>query len=175
MRRSGAVIVAALALVGSVTVASVNTIDDAAVVGRTAHRLAPPFRPDLPANERVGLEMVDLVNRERNGRGVPVFQVHELVTEAAMAHSEDMAGRRSMVHVGADGSDTGDRLDRAGLAWRAWGEAIGAGFSTPEPLFDAWMKSDEHRPHILSSNTYIGVGVAATPDGVPYWTLVVAS
>jgi uncharacterized protein YkwD len=80
-----------------------------------------------------------------------------------------------MAHLGADGSDTGDRLDREGFAWRDWGEAIGAGFVTPESLFDAWMASAVDRTHVLSEQIYIGVGVAATPDGVPYWVLVVAT
>lgn len=116
MRRAVVAVIAALAVSGgSAAVAWVTSIDDAAAVSRTAHRLAPRFRPDLPANERVGLEKVDLVDRERNRRGLPVFRVHELVTEAAIVHSGDMAARRSMVHLGADGPETGARLERAGF------------------------------------------------------------
>jgi uncharacterized protein YkwD len=176
MRRIVPVVAAvAVVVVGSVAAAEVPTIDGAAKVDRRAHRIAPPFRPDLDADDRAALELVDLINGERNRRGLPNFQVHELVGAAAMAHSVDMATRRSMVHVGGDGSDAGDRLDRVGFVWQTWGEAIGAGFTTPAPLLDAWMDSATHRAHVLSDKVYVGVGVAATPDGVPYWTLVVAS
>jgi hypothetical protein len=37
------------------------------------------------------------------------------------------------------------------------------------------MASAVDRTHVLSEQIYIGVGVAATPDGVPYWVLVVAT
>lgn len=174
MRVPGLVVVVALAA-GSVVVAAVSAIDAPADVDRVAHRLAPPFRPEQTGVERAASEVVDLVNDERTRRGLPILLPHELVAAAAMGHAADMAARRTMVHLGADGSDTGDRLDRHGFAWRDWGEAIGAGFTTPESLFEAWMASDADRSHVLSDQTYIGVGVAATSDGVPYWVLDVAT
>lgn len=176
MRRVVIPIAALLVSVGvPVAAAGVTAIDGAAAVGRTAYRIAPPFRPDLDPNERVALEAVEIINLERNRRGLPNYLMNESVTDAAMAHAADMAARREMVHLGSDGSDTGTRLERAGFVWRTWGENIGAGFRTPQPLIDAWMASDIHRPLLLGENTYVGVGVAATPDGVPYWALVVAS
>lgn len=86
-----------------------------------------------------------------------------------------MAARRTMMHFGVDGSDTGDRLEREGFARRTWGEAIGAGFVTPDLVVEAWMATDDDRSHVLGENTYIGVGEAATSDGTPYWVLVVAT
>ncbi|MDW3215440.1 MAG: CAP domain-containing protein [Ilumatobacteraceae bacterium] len=175
MRAPGLVIVVTALAVGSVAAASATAIVAPAEVGREAYRVAPPFRPDQTSVERAVDAVIELVNDERARRGLPVMRPHELVTAAAMAHAADMADRRAMVHVGADGSDTGERLDRAGFVWRSWGEAIGGGYGTPEPLFDAWMASDEHRPHIIGEHFYLGVGVATTSDGVPYWVLVVAS
>ena len=49
-----------------------------------------------------------------------------------------------------------------------------AGFTTAEPLFDAWMASSGHRRQMLGEYTYIGIGVADAADGTAYWTLVVA-
>jgi uncharacterized protein YkwD len=168
------VIVAALAA-GSVAEASVSSIEVPADVDRVAYRLAPPFRPQQTSAERAAFELVDLVNEERMRRDLPILLRHELVGAAAMAHADDMAARREMVHLGADGSDTGDRLARQGFAWRDWGEAIGAGFVTPQSVFDAWIASAADRAHVLGDQVYIGVGAAATPDGVPYWVLVVAT
>lgn len=175
MRIPGLVTVVAALAIGSVVAASVTSIEAPASVDREAYRLAPPFRPDQTGAERASSEIVDLVNEERARRGLPTLRPQELVGAAALAHAEDMAARRAMVHFGVDGSDTGDRLARAGFAWRTWGEAIGAGFATPELLVDSWMASDDQRSQILSENTYLGAGVAATPNGVPYWALIVAT
>lgn len=175
MRAPGLVIIVAALSVGSVATAALTTIDAPADVDREAHRLAPPFRPEQTGTERAASEVVELVNAERTRRGLPNLAPHEPVTAAAMAHADDMAARRSMVHFGVDGSDTGHRLERQGFAWRTWGESIGAGFATPELVVDAWMAGDEDRADLLSENTFIGVGVAATPDGTPYWVLVVAT
>ena len=164
-----------MAVGGSVATAGVATIERPAQVDRTAHRLAPPFGADLDPNERVALELVDLINLERNRRGLPNFQVNASVSAAAMAHAGDMAAREQLAHIGTDGSDAGARLHRAGFAWRTWGETIGAGFATPQPVMDAWLASPDHRPSLLGDTTYAGAGVVATAGNVPYWVLVVAS
>ena len=178
MRAPGLVIVAAALTVSSIaaaTVSVVSAVDLPASVGREAYRVAPPFRDEQTGTERAVADVVDLVNDERSRRGLPIMHEHDLIGDAAMAHAQDMATRRELVHFGVDGADTGDRLDRVGVDWRTWGEAIGAGFATPELVVDAWMASDEHRGYILGAHTLIGVGVVATPDGVPYWVLVVAA
>lgn len=175
MRARGLVIVVIALAAGSVAVAATSTIHAPAEVDRQAYRVAPPFRAEQTSIERATSALIDLINDERARRGLPIMTRHDLVTAAATAHADDMAERRALVHFGLDGADTGDRLDREGFAWRTWGEAIGGGYATPELLFDAWMANDEHRSHVISENRYIGVGVAATPDGVPYWVLIVAS
>lgn len=174
MRAAGLIIGVAALAVGSVAAAGVTAIDDPAHVDRAAYRVAPPFRQEQTGVERAITAVVELVNDERSARGLPIMRRHASVDAAAMAHAVDMAEREQLVHFGVDGSDTGDRLDREGFVWRTWGEAIGAGFSTPELVVDAWMASDEHRAHILSDSIHLGVGVAVSADGVPYWVLVVA-
>lgn len=172
--RGPAIVVAALAL-GSVAVAAVSSIDAPAEVDRVASRAAPPFRPEQTPEERVAAEVFELVNDERASRSLPPLQSNELVVAAATAHADDMAARRQMVHLGIDGTDAGDRLARAGFAWRDWGEAIGAGFGTPQLIVDAWMSDDVNRAHILGGQVHLGVGVAASDDDVPYWVLLVAT
>ena len=176
MRLPAFVLVAVVAIVGgSVATAGVATIERPAEADRTARRLPPAFRADLDPNERVALELVDLINLERSRLGLPNFQANDQVSAAAMAHAGDIAARQQLVHVGDDGSDAGTRLDRAGFVWRTWGETVGAEFGTPQPLLGAWLASPEHRPLLLGDTTYAGAGVVATVDNVPYWVLVVAS
>ena len=97
------------------------------------------------------------------------------LNQAAQLHSQDQAARKTMSHVGSDGSRAGDRITRAGYAWRSWGENVAAGYGTAESVMAAWMNSPGHRANILSGNTEIGLGLAYASNGVPYWTQVFAT
>jgi uncharacterized protein YkwD len=119
--------------------------------------------------------VVDLVNAERRRNGLAPTAWHPQVAAAALAHSSDMAARGVMSHTGSDGSNTGDRLRRAGFEWTAWGENVAAGFTDAAAVFNAWMGSSGHRRQILGNFTYVGVAAVAATDGTPYWTLDFAS
>ena len=120
-------------------------------------------------------QVVELINIERARAGLPALVWHDQVAAAAFSPLR-RHGRppNAMSHTGSDGSDAGDRLAALGFRWAAWGENVAAGYTTAEPLFDAWMASSGHRRQMLGEYTYIGIGVAAAADGTVYWTLVVA-
>jgi uncharacterized protein YkwD len=158
----------------SLAVAASASIAPASVSDR-AWRVSPPDEPPLDPSQRAAADMIALVNVERGERGLPFVYPDPRVAAAAEAHAGDMAANRRMQHSGSDGSDAGLRLQRAGYAWSDWGENIGAGFVEPKALFDAWMNSPAHREHLIGDFRDIGVGAAATPDGVVYWSLVVAT
>ncbi|TWH68823.1 CAP domain-containing protein [Micromonospora olivasterospora] len=114
-------------------------------------------------------EVVDLVNAERAKAGCAALKIDDKLMTAAQRHSQDQADHRKMSHDGSDGSDVGDRLDRVGYTWRAYGENVAWNQRTPAAVMDAWMNSPGHRANLLNcSFTEIGVGVA-TSNG-PYWT-----
>jgi len=111
---------------------------------------------------------VDLVNAERAKAGCSPVTLEARLTQAAQAHSEDMAAHQNMSHTGSDGSSPGDRITRAGYDWRAYGENVAYGYATPEQVMDAWMNSPGHRANILDCDYQeIGVGHAQPGD---YWT-----
>jgi len=121
-------------------------------------------------------EVARLTNVQRAAAGRAPLSVHALVTATATAHSEDQAAHQQMSHTGSDGSDAGTRLTRAGFVWGAWGENVAAGQRTADAVVTAWMNSDGHRAHMLSSSfTMIGIGVATGADGRRYWTMVLAA
>jgi uncharacterized protein YkwD len=63
-----------------------------------------------------------------------------------------------------------------GFVWTAWGEAIGSGFLEPQPLVDAWMKSPTHRRSLIDPLfEHVGAGVVASPDGTPFWSLLLVA
>ncbi|MEU2611763.1 CAP domain-containing protein [Micromonospora sp. NPDC007271] len=114
-------------------------------------------------------QVVDLVNERRAKAGCKALTVDDKLMLAAQRHSQDQADHKTMTHDGSDGSDVGDRLDRVGYAWRAYGENVAWNQQSPAAVMDAWMNSPGHRANILNcSFTEIGVGVARSNG--PYWT-----
>ncbi|WKU08737.1 CAP domain-containing protein [Micromonospora sp. HUAS LYJ1] len=114
-------------------------------------------------------QVVDLVNAERAKAGCAAVTVNAKLTLAAQQHSQDQADHQTMTHTGSDGSNAGQRLDRAGYTWRTYGENVAWNQQTPAAVMQAWMNSSGHRANILNcAFTEIGVGVA-TGNG-PYWT-----
>lgn len=67
-------------------------------------------------------------------------------------------------------------MDEAGVRYRAAGENIAAGQTTPAQVVDAWMNSPGHRANILErAYKYIGVGYVNSGSGYRhYWVQMFA-
>ncbi|MFI9804543.1 CAP domain-containing protein [Streptomyces sp. NPDC052301] len=130
---------------------------------------AAPSTPKATATASgVTARIVQLVNAERAKVGCPALTVNAKLTEAAQAHSADMAAHQNMSHTGSDGSSPGDRITGAGYAWSSYGENVAYGYATPDAVMAGWMSSPGHRANILNcSFKEIGVGLAQ-PNS--YWT-----
>ncbi len=165
----------ALVTVTAVSVAAAAPLNGPARVSATAWRVDPPTYIDAPPEERAARELVELVNEVRRDGALPDVTWEPRLYDAAQGHAEYMASVGRLTHLGAGGSDTGDRLVEAGFRWLNWGENVGSGFKQPGPLLDAWIDSGDHYQHLIADFRYAGAGVAATPDGTPYWVLVLAS
>jgi uncharacterized protein YkwD len=117
-------------------------------------------------------QVVDLVNQHRAAAGRAPLAVHGTLTVAAQGHADDQAQRGSMSHVGSDGSNAAVRYQRQGYPVRNWGENVAVGYATPEAVVAAWMASPSHRANIVSGAfSQIGVAVAYSANGTPYWTM----
>ncbi|WP_406011187.1 CAP domain-containing protein [Streptomyces sp. NBC_00637] len=112
--------------------------------------------------------MVALVNSERAKVGCSPVTLNAKLSQAAQAHSADMAGHNTMSHTGSDGSDPGQRITSAGYLWSTYGENVAYGYSTPEQVMAGWMASAGHKRNILDCGfKEIGVGLAQPGN---YWT-----
>ncbi len=96
------------------------------------------------------------------------------LNQGARLHSEDMNRRDFFAHVNPDGLDPGERIDRTGYNWKAYGESLAAGFDTPADALEALIVDDGipdlgHRKHLLSidsvSATLVEVGIGVVQDG----------
>ncbi|MFF9817565.1 sigma-70 family RNA polymerase sigma factor [Streptomyces sp. NPDC014006] len=123
-----------------------------------------------PAGSDPASQVIALVNRERQAAGcAPVTQDSRL-TNAAQAHSDDMAARNYFEHNSPDGTDPGQRITAAGYRWSTYGENIAKGQQTPDAVMTSWMNSPGHRANILNcSFRNLGVGIHQG-DGGPWWT-----
>ena len=87
-----------------------------------------------------------------------------------------MASTGVTAHEGPPGFTASERLDAVGFVWTTWGETIGAGFVEPQPLVDAWVKSPTHGQSLIDPLfEHVGAGVAASPDGTPFWSLLLVA
>lgn len=142
---------------------------------------APQCKPATPPPPVVQVtdvqdSVVSSVNHQRGLVGYGALNVDARLTAAAQSHSDDMAQRATMTHTGTGGTSGGQRITNAGYRWSTWGENVAAGQSTPADVMAAWLASAGHRANILhGAMSHIGVAATTGPDGVRYWTMVVAA
>jgi uncharacterized protein YkwD len=132
---------------------------------------APAPAPATAPAGTVAQQVVALVNQQRAAAGLAPVTLHPALTSAAQGHSNYQASRNTMTHIGANGSDAGDRIAAAGYAYRVWGENVASGQPDASSVMQAWMDSEGHRDNILNPRfTDIGVGLAYSATGVSFWT-----
>jgi uncharacterized protein YkwD len=130
-------------------------------------------------------EMLGLVNNARRqgklcgdeGYFPPTEALNwsDLLAQAALRHSTDMATHDFFSHTGSDGSLVSHRVSDTGYRWRTVGENIAAGYTTPAAAMQALLDSPRHCANIMNpSFEEFGAARADNPDsyyGV-YWTQV---
>ena len=119
----------------------------------------------------------DLINAERQKRGLQPLVLDAGLTRLARYQSETMARDGVLSHTDRDGLDLTGRARLLGLrGWRALGEniAYNQGFSDPTAFaVERWMISPGHRENILNGGfTHAGVGIARAADGRIFFTQV---
>jgi len=150
--------------------------------------IAAPFLPPAPESaSAVAARVLELVNEARGGsrrcgnaqfRPVGPVQLNGLLNRAAQAHASDMAGKSYFAHQGHDGSTPADRVTRTGYLWRAVGENLASGMTTPEALVQGWLRSATHCATLMAPQyTEMGIAFAvnrASQAGI-YWGQVLAT
>lgn len=156
------------------TSAPATTLSDtapAAAKSKAPATTAPATKaasPSTAAASSAEAQVVELVNDERAKVGCSAVKVNAKLTEAAEAHSKDMAEHSNMSHTGSDGSQPGDRIERAGYSWSTYGENVAYGYSSAKSVMEGWMNSSGHKANILNCDfKEIGVGLSGSGN---YWT-----
>lgn len=103
-------------------------------------------------------QVVQLINSERQSRGLHAYRVQSQLRAAARVQAADMACNHFTGHTGSDGSSVRDRVERQGYSWSWIGENYMVS-TDPNRAFNWWMNSGPHTANILSPNyTEFGVG-----------------
>ncbi len=119
----------------------------------------------------------ELINSERQRRGLRPLSWDGSLTRLARYHSQNMARGNFLSHVDRDGLDLKGRAQVLGLhGWSTLGEniAYNQGYDDPTAFaVERWMISQQHRENALSAEyTHAGVGIARAADGTYYFTQV---
>jgi uncharacterized protein YkwD len=102
-------------------------------------------------------EIIRLVNVEREKAGVAALEdMSALDTMADVRASESAV---AFSHTRPDGTRCFSIFAQNAMKYRAAGENLAFGFSTPEAAVNAWMNSPTHKRNILDPDfKYIGIG-----------------
>jgi uncharacterized protein YkwD len=119
----------------------------------------------------------DLINAERQRRGLRTLAWDGGLTRLARYHSQNMARGGYLNHVDANGLDLKGRAQVLGLrGWSTLGEniAYNQGYNDPTGFaVERWMVSQKHRENALNGEyTHAAVGIARASDGTYYFTQV---
>lgn len=101
-------------------------------------------------------------NEARAGQGLPPLTLSASLTQISQGCSERQAAASKMAHC----------LDYASKYVDGWvyaAENVAMGYDYTA-VVEGWMNSPGHRRNILSSATHIGIGVAYSSNGSPYYT-----
>jgi len=120
----------------------------------------------------------DLVNAYRREKGLRPLKLQPALTEAARAHSRDLAKWDRISHFGSDGSNPWDRVKRAGYNAKLAAENVGTGQVNIEEVLKGWQASPGHNRNLLLPEAeHMGIALAqdAKAEFKTFWTLVIAS
>ena len=117
-------------------------------------------------NHSYEVELLDLINRYRIQNGLVPLRVNKSLMQASRYHAADMANENYFEH--ATHNSNSHSLQRGISTFKRIGrfydgfantENIGAGYTSPQSVFEGWVNSPGHKKNLLNkSATHMGVG-----------------
>lgn len=131
------------------------------------------------SNSRLDPEKArELVNAYRKTKGLKPLKLNVALTEAAKAHSRDLAKWDRISHFGSDGSNPWDRVKRVGYNAKLAAENVGTGQVTIDEVMKGWQASPGHNKNLLLPDAQeMGIALVQDPktEFKTFWTLVIGS
>ncbi len=120
----------------------------------------------------------EMINAYRKQNGLKPLKLNPALTEAAKAHSRDLAKWDRISHYGSDGSNPWDRVKRTGYNAKLAAENVGTGQASIEEVMKGWKESPGHNKNLLLADAeHMGIALVQDPktEFKTFWTLVVGS
>ncbi|AHB47230.1 serine protease [Hyphomicrobium nitrativorans NL23] len=120
----------------------------------------------------------DLVNQYRAEKGLKPLRLNAALTEAAKAHSRDLAKWDRISHYGSDGSNPWDRVKRTGYKPKLAAENVGTGQVSFDEVLVGWKESEGHNKNLLIGDAReMGLALVQDPktEFKSFWTLVIGA
>jgi len=131
------------------------------------------------SNSRLDPEKArELINAYRKAKGLKPLKLNVALTEAAKAHSRDLAKWDRISHYGSDGSNPWDRVKRVGYQAKLAAENVGTGQVTIDEVMKGWQASPGHNKNLLLPDAQeMGIALVQDPktEFKTFWTLVIGS
>ncbi|MDX2264297.1 MAG: CAP domain-containing protein [Hyphomicrobiales bacterium] len=118
------------------------------------------------------------INAYRAKKGLSPLRLNAKLTQAAKAHSLDLARNDRISHFGSDGSDIEERARRSGYAFNLIAENVGTGQRSASEVIEGWRKSPSHNENLLLPDAEeMGIAVVYRPETEyqTFWTLVLGA
>jgi uncharacterized protein YkwD len=120
----------------------------------------------------------DIINQYRKDKGLKPLKLNAELTEAAKAHSRDLAKWDRISHYGSDGSNPWDRVKRTGYKPKLAAENVGTGQVSFDEVLVGWKESEGHNKNLLIADAReMGLALVQDPktEFKSFWTLVIGS
>lgn len=114
-------------------------------------------------------EVLRLVNLERAKAGVRPLTLSKDLSDVALLKSKDMAVFNYFDHNSPNYGSPFDMMKDMGVTYKAAGENLAVGYSTPEAVVKGWMDSPGHKRNILNS-MFNKMGIGVYEGSRIYWT-----
>jgi uncharacterized protein YkwD len=126
--------------------------------------------PGLPAADDRALELLQLVNQERESRHLQPLAPSRELADVARAHGLELARSGQLSHVNRAGQNPLDRVRAAGIEGMSLlAENLGktsVRVDRMAALLAAWLESPAHRENLLNpAFNATGIAVVDTPEG----------
>lgn len=146
-------------------------------LGAANHKLKQEIIvPNKTEINKMELTVAEMINLERNKKGLKSLDYSNELATCAREHSQNMATKE--VKIGHDGFEKRFKQMQKVMVLRSFGENVFYCFNYKEPLkaaVNGWMDSPGHRDNILGKYSISGVGIAFGKDGSFYATQLFGS
>lgn len=120
----------------------------------------------------------DAINAYRRSKGLKPVKLNPQLSDAAKAHSRDLAKWDRISHYGSDGSNPWDRVKRSGYKAKVTAENVGTGQVDFEEVLRGWKESPGHNKNLLLADAdEMGLALVQDPktEFKSFWTLVLGA